>query len=109
MLERKYNKAKKVIRDFQLQLEQRDKKYNTIITDMKEYISSLQLKLGEKDSNLVMALNKSPLFTKLMLEHSLTDFDMSDGDDPDVSMGQYSVSFVTFLQNCFQLGLAFRS
>jgi hypothetical protein len=54
---------------------------------MKEYISSLQVKLGEKDSNLLMALNKSPLFSKFMLEQSLTDFDISDVEEAGISPG----------------------
>ncbi|OQV23782.1 Neurabin-1 [Hypsibius exemplaris] len=76
LLERKYNKAKKVIRDYQQQIEQRD-----------QYINSLRLKLGETEGpgNAILAHLKSPLFSNVLLENSLTDFDNSDMEDPESS------------------------
>ncbi|XP_055342356.1 neurabin-1-like [Paramacrobiotus metropolitanus] len=73
MLERKYNKAKRLIKDFQSQLEQRDIKYTSIIANLQEHISSLQSQLGEHGPLPTAAHSAgdplSPL-TKFLLERN---------------------------------------
>lgn len=96
MLERKYNKAKKLIKDFQVQLEQRDKKYSSIIATLTEQISSLESKLEGKNrgphppsqlnstplstASVAVNISRSPLINKLV---GLEDFELSDTDDVD--------------------------
>ena len=89
LLERKYNKAKKVIKNYELQMKERDQKYTTIITDMEKYISSLELKLGPAErASLVSALHKSPLFAKISTDpSSLAAGDVSDAEDTDAPSG----------------------
>lgn len=88
LLERKYNRAKKVIRDYQQQMEQRDRKYNSIITDMTKTITSLQYKLGEQGvvGPQLSLPNKSPLLPKAVLDQLLAENDLSDTEDADLSL-----------------------
>ncbi|GAU89046.1 hypothetical protein RvY_01642 [Ramazzottius varieornatus] len=97
LLERKYNRAKKVIRDYQQQMEQRDRKYNSIITDMTKTITSLQYKLGEQGvvGPQLSLPNKSPLLPKAVLDQLLAENDLSDTEDADLSLAS-SANFSAF-------------
>ena len=109
MLERKYNKAKKLIKNFQQQLEMQDKKFKTVVADLTEHITSLQSKLDGKGTISGVSIENfvtSQLIARMASNGGFNDVEISDADEQEASFASSSgglLLIVTFIA-MFQVG-----
>lgn len=95
MLERKYNKAKKLIKNFQQQLEMQDKKFKTVVADLTEHITSLRSELAGKGTINGVSVEKyvaAQLMVRMSNDRNFNDVDLSDTDEIDASVSFASSS-----------------